>query len=831
MSQKRTSWIEKCYSGIQNWIHQKENYRTIIGLQNTNEIAFSNTYGFLMPISKALLCFMLVFGGIGGYVSCFTTEFDVAMVALILLVLSFVIAFVKNFSSGFLRNICYLAFFFLFAFSIFRYYVYVNSGYHAVTNLTYAALENYLQIPALIYYEEIIEDSFITITYFLVYLGIFELLLFHMWISEYVNLWTIFLVSFGPYVAPFFMNLYPEKIYVIFLLASYIAFFFISLSCHTKAPKKKENSVVYFKHYPMQSRSKGFCYGVNGLTYLATTIISLILAFCIWGILQISFPYSTYRNYQRDSVLKENVTDDVKYMVTFGLSGYFNRYNSKGGTSEGKLGGVYSVRPDYEPDLNITFVPTSYDTIYLRGFVGVGYVDRQWLSLRDLYLDNHMIDDKQAEVLAEDQMLGNEFNQLDNANLSSGSFRMDIKNLDANIRYNYNPYYTNPDNLYPIYAQNVWMRNNIYWYYPDNYSYRNINSTPLSQEQIKTLEYYLQVPSDTRNNIIKFMSDNNLLVDYIAESTAFAGYSGAELQSIINKISYTLSNDFTYSLNPGITPKNADFVGYFLNNNKKGFCVHFATSAALMLRTLGIPTRYVEGYILTSEELEKGTVVEDAYPSVYYNSTATPENFAVVNVNIADDKAHAWLEYYDPDFGWRIFEATTASVENLGTSNFWTSLYGLLSTTTESNIDTETEIQNIEKISDNIWSMGLRFLLVVGIIFTLFILLFLSYKITLQYRSYHRNRRNINLRNYYKIICKNVSRHYPEFAYILSMKEQLIFIQTHYKTSKKFTEASINKLSPVLERAAFSKIEISLNEYNYAFTMLKILRRNITFHF
>lgn len=49
-----------------------------------------------------------------------------------------------------------------------------------------------------------------------------------------------------------------------------------------------------------------------------------------------------------------------------------------------------------------------------------------------------------------------------------------------------------------------------------------------------------------------------------------------------------------YSLT--VDPPNGDLVGGFLFDNGRGYCVYFASAMAVMLRTLGIPTRFVLGY-------------------------------------------------------------------------------------------------------------------------------------------------------------------------------------------------------------------------------------------
>lgn len=95
-----------------------------------------------------------------------------------------------------------------------------------------------------------------------------------------------------------------------------------------------------------------------------------------------------------------------------------------------------------------------------------------------------------------------------------------------------------------------------------------------------------------------------------------------------------LINNYTYSLTPGATPEDEDFVDQFLFEKKQGFCTSFATSMAVLGRCIGIPTRYVEGFILDYSAKE----------DIYYL--------------IRKYKAHSWAEAYFEGVGWIPFEAT-----------------------------------------------------------------------------------------------------------------------------------------------------------------------------
>lgn len=60
-----------------------------------------------------------------------------------------------------------------------------------------------------------------------------------------------------------------------------------------------------------------------------------------------------------------------------------------------------------------------------------------------------------------------------------------------------------------------------------------------------------------------------------------------------------------YDFQPGPTPSGQDFAEYFLFENQKGFCVHFATTAVLMYRICGYPARYVQGYAVPASAFRR----------------------------------------------------------------------------------------------------------------------------------------------------------------------------------------------------------------------------------
>ena len=84
--------------------------------------------------------------------------------------------------------------------------------------------------------------------------------------------------------------------------------------------------------------------------------------------------------------------------------------------------------------------------------------------------------------------------------------------------------------------------------------------------------------------------------------------------------------------------RGQELLSWFLGRRKAGYSVHYAAAAAMMLRYYGIPSRYVEGYVIKAGKAasaEPGEAIE-----------------------LTERDAHAWAEYYLDGIGWVPFETT-----------------------------------------------------------------------------------------------------------------------------------------------------------------------------
>jgi transglutaminase-like putative cysteine protease len=98
-------------------------------------------------------------------------------------------------------------------------------------------------------------------------------------------------------------------------------------------------------------------------------------------------------------------------------------------------------------------------------------------------------------------------------------------------------------------------------------------------------------------------------------------------------IEHYLMSNFTYTLQLPRTPPS-DPLADFLFVRKQGHCEYFASSMAIMLRTLQIPSRVVNGF------------------------RTTEFNDLTSNYVIRASSAHSWVEAYFPGNGWVTFDPT-----------------------------------------------------------------------------------------------------------------------------------------------------------------------------
>ena len=99
------------------------------------------------------------------------------------------------------------------------------------------------------------------------------------------------------------------------------------------------------------------------------------------------------------------------------------------------------------------------------------------------------------------------------------------------------------------------------------------------------------------------------------------------------KLTEYLKSNFEYSLDPG-GREGRDPITQFLFETKKGYCEHYATTLAVMLRLIGVPSRIVTGFVPGEWNDFGGYFV------------------------VRQQDAHSWVEAYIDGSGWVTFDPT-----------------------------------------------------------------------------------------------------------------------------------------------------------------------------
>lgn len=149
-------------------------------------------------------------------------------------------------------------------------------------------------------------------------------------------------------------------------------------------------------------------------------------------------------------------------------------------------------------------------------------------------------------------------------------------------------------------------------------------------------ENYLEVPQGFEEKIAPWLQRPEL-AEYLGELSLDGSVQG--VIDVARTFARMLSVTTTYDQHTPVTPEGEDFVEYFLNDSGRGYCMHYASAATLLLRQEGIPARYVSGFVFDAE------------------SGIT---------DVPDSAAHAWVEVYLDGYGWYPVEVTAAYLTGTG---------------------------------------------------------------------------------------------------------------------------------------------------------------------
>ncbi len=189
----------------------------------------------------------------------------------------------------------------------------------------------------------------------------------------------------------------------------------------------------------------------------------------------------------------------------------------------------------------------------------------------------------------------------------------DYFTLDYNIAFNRDVMINNSNVLMSQLLQNRYSE----------FIYKNYMKIPNTKEMSEVREHYSDIIS--------------------GEHT-----TAEEKLKVLDEIKNRMRNECAYSLYPRRTPSNRDFINYFLLENHKGYCTHFASAGVILARMAGIPARYATGYIIVENDIKNARKNADGS----------------ITLDVKDNRSHAWVEVYIDGMGWLPYELTAGYSSN-----------------------------------------------------------------------------------------------------------------------------------------------------------------------
>jgi len=707
----------------------------------------------LVCLIRGLLIFLSVFGVTGLFITSFELPCNQLIIYISEFFLSLIIAFL--YYNKWLFNIGYVLVLILFIFFAIAFRDLANSGFNSIINIILNVIDDKMNLGGVRQYTEAFSNRQLTITVCLLLVSFFAICYFNSTISGYMSPTFLFLQMFP--IAQICLYLCDDVnyFYVICCVGAWLSVCIIKHSNRFRINLKKQILFYTNKHNVFEYEEKSFHASIRGL-FISCSMIALIFVGITFGLSRLT-PYKIRDN---QSSWKKGTDAFVEEFALNGLMGFFNQYEATGGMSGGQLGGVRSVTMDFETDLELEFVPYNTQTLYLKGYVGEVYSARQWSRL-----DNYDDLMNSPYYLTDYELLVNkESNKLSNLFKNGGSYTakayMKIKNVAANQNYFYMPYYTNIDindlsyfvgviNLYRGDVVDSAMptgTTKILEYYPLLMSAND--AAEATEDDIYEYYYrsfaydnYLQIPVGIRSELRSICKEQDF-------------YNATSLEEAVSRIQDYFYNEFTYSLNPGKTPDNKDFATYFLTQQKNGYCAHFATAGCLLLRTLGYPARYVEGYAVDVGAQEDATVVSTDVTDWYegYNELGSIDELSVLNLEVTDASAHAWVEVYVEGLGWVPVEFTVAqAADYVSATDFWSRFRDFFGGNSEGESPLQTISETIQASKPVLATSGI---VILGII------IFIIYvrRIVRMYRLYYQ-KKNKRLVCQYQALVKMLRTH------------------------------------------------------------------------
>lgn len=751
----------------------------------------------LTLLIKGVIVYLLSMGSVGFYLSALNIEYNVAICHIVIFAMAIICAML--YYRLLVENLGYMALLVLFAVMVVVFRSYINSGFYAIVNITVDSAAQYFDVDIQRLYNEQIGNRYLTVTCVALFIGIVLDILLNVYISRRMQYVTAIFIVMSLNLIPLYMVLEPDMLYVIMMLAGMaMALCFKSGKHYSPQVSVKRNDNLFSLKSKKKKSEIAYVYDIKAMVQ-AGAIAACVAIAVITTVSAVKSKESFNAGYESNKYKKLTMSA-MSTLLVDGWSGFFRMGNDKGGMNSGKLGDVSTIHLDYQTDLVVQITPYNYERIYLKSFTGEMYnpYENNWTSIE--YLRNYDTEQTpEADALADGYDEGMEYT-------SKGVMR--IRNVGGVTGAHYLPYY--------------------YKSYTTNKGFDDIEYYPRLDGNDVTVTYDDYVNGETFTGADLYVPEEN--IEAVQQIVDELGYLGSD-EEIIEALRNYYQKNIPYTIRPGKTPKNEDFVNYFLTENRKGYCAHYASAAVLILRYLGIPARYAEGYAMDYYQILDGEIVEGAEYSDYYEGYSALGDTALIEVNVTDADAHAWIEVYSSSKGWYAVEITPSSSGNEEeVEDFWTMFADFMDDSGGSDETDESDNLNGFKLSDEIVRNFIYTILILIAMAVLLLLIIRGSKYIVYAVNFSKAGPNDRLVMKYSLYRKRLAKRDSEFAEMINYREQIEFLaeRKQHDESKGVVGTDNNTdceiVIGILEQAGFSDKQIDEQQYTMVINWLKAHR-------
>lgn len=643
---------------------------TGIEIDGTPNIDSSGKIQFIL--TNALINFLIVVGTMGCFLNAFDVNCNMPIVIMGVLIIAVYTAFL--YYNTIVKVIGYILGYIGFMYGIFNMGFFIRGGFAYVCNHMMGFLETEFGLPIERSYDVYGYTEKSSVTMCMIFIAFATMLVLNMAISESKGFAIVFVFTFPIVQMALYFDLSINIWYFAMYLAGILGIYFLRNSTHYHIESKKRKGYIRRKRknkvvYDYVSDGK---YSLSFITLMLICIVVFVL------MARIVYPQKKFSMSTRYNELKNSTREYTRRMALVGFWGMFNPDGSAGGVGKSKMGQSKYIQLDYETDLIVTTAMENNEgTMYLKSFYGTFYNDAYWETISEHSGNIPKLEDYGLDERSDIECLTTELNE----EVYGGSFlgsekKIEIVNLGATSTYSYLPYYTT-ENLKNIisYVNDDETTGGIARYYMHSLNYSplyEIYSVDDFRERVekKKKESYEKAKEENDKKVKNLLETEEKYSEYVHDVYMDVPKENEEVikefcekyelepdsENIVEKLAYIFMQDYEYTLIPGVTPSNKEFVNYFLEESKKGYCMYFATASTLIFRYLGIPARFTGGYVYWKEDYLGGKKIENDNGSQdpewedYFDNVNYP--FGVQEYELDDSMAHAWVEIYIDGFGW-----------------------------------------------------------------------------------------------------------------------------------------------------------------------------------